>query len=208
MRRLIRFDFSVPILFMAASTVIAAEPNSDAGKMPVAASIETTLGTASRQIRQFAFDGDAGTYFGSVQNPGTADHFTLVFDEPVEVKSIAVVTGRADGGDALDAGKLETSVDGKSFQDRANFTGGTVHAIPGPRPIRAIRISPTQPLTHPLAIRELTIDSAPSVAVFGYPVEFIIDVTDAPEIKEWAEKVAGVREVVSDDQRTTEERWL
>ena len=129
MRRLNRFYSSIPILYMAASMVVAAEPKRDAGKMPVAASIETTLSTASRQIRQFAFDGDAATYFCSAQNPGTADDFTLVFDEPVEVKSIAVVTGRPDGGDALDAGKLETSIDGKTFQDRANFSGGMAHAI-------------------------------------------------------------------------------
>ena len=132
--------------------------------------------------------------FARVKTRVAADHFTLIFDEPVEVKSIAVVTGRPDGGDALDAGKLETSIDGKTFQDRANFTGGMAHAIPGPRPIRAIRIKPAQQLTHPLVIRELTIDSVPPVAVFKYPVEFIIEVADAPEIKAWAEKVARVCE--------------
>jgi Peptidase of plants and bacteria/F5/8 type C domain len=194
MQRLSRFYFSIPILYVTASTAVAAEPNVSAGKLPVVASIETTLSTASRQIRQFAFDGDAATYFCSGKNPGTSDHFTLVFDEPVEVKSIAIVTGQPDGADALDAGTLETSFDGKTFQDRANFTAGMVHAIPGPRPIRAIRIKPAQQLGHPLAIRELTIDSVPGVAVFGYPVEFIIDVADAPEIKEWAEKVARVCE--------------
>src|ERR1700722_5084554 len=122
MQRAIRFILSIQMLWMAASAAVAAESEPKSAKAAATARIETTLSTASRQIRQFAFDGDAGTYFGSVQNPGTADHFTLIFDEPVEVKSLAVVTGRPDGGDALDAGKLETSVDGKSFQDRANFT--------------------------------------------------------------------------------------
>ena len=70
----------------------------------------------------------------------------------------------------------------------------TAYAIPGPRPIRAIRIKPNERLAHPLAIRELTIDSEPPVAVFKYPVEFTLDVADAPEIKEWAEKVARVCE--------------
>jgi hypothetical protein len=64
------------------------------------------------------------------------------------------------------------------------------YAIPGHQPIRAVRIKPTEQLMHPLAIRELTIDSEPPVAVFKYPVEFIVDVADAPEIKEWADKVA------------------
>jgi Peptidase of plants and bacteria len=194
MRRMTRFCFTVPILFLAAATAVGAEPNLKSNKPPVTASIETTLSTASRQIRQFAFDGDPGTYFGSVQNPGMSDHFTLIFDEPVVVNSIAVVTGRPDSSDMLEAGKVETSVDGKTFHDRANFTAGVAYAILGSRPIRAIRIKPGQQLAHPLAIRELTIDSQPLVAAFKYPVEFIIDVTDAPEIKEWAEKVASVCE--------------
>ena len=142
MHRSIPFLQSVKILFIAASTAVAAEPDPESGKSAVTASIETTLSTSSRQIRQFAFDGDAGTNFGSVQNPGPADHFTLVFDAPVEVNSIAVFTGRPDGGDILDEGKLETSLDGKTFHDSANFTGGTAYAIPGSRPIRAIRFKP------------------------------------------------------------------
>jgi hypothetical protein len=190
MQRPIRFLLSIQILWSAAAPIVAAESDAKSGKAVVTARIETTLSTASRQIRQFAFDGDAGTYFGSAQNPGSADHFTLVFDAPVVVSSIAAATGRSDGGDMLDAGKLETSADGKTFQDRANFSAGTAYAIPGGRPIRAVRIKPSEPLAHPLAIRELTIDSEPPVAIFKYPVEFILDVADAPEIKEWAEKVA------------------
>jgi hypothetical protein len=73
---------------------------------PVAATIETTLATASGQIRQFAFDGDGNTFFASAQNAGRADHFTLVFDEPVAVKSVAATTGRPGGGDRLDVGVL------------------------------------------------------------------------------------------------------
>ena len=32
------------------------------------------------------------------------------------------------------------------------------------------------------------------MAVFRYPVEFLVDVSDAPEMKEWAEKAARVCE--------------
>ena len=190
MKRPIRYVLTIQILWMAVSPAVAAEPDVKSGKLIVTARIETNLSTASRQIRQFAFDGDLDTYFGSVQNPGSADHFTLVFDAPVVVNSIGVATGRPDGGDALDAGTLEMSTDGTTFHVRANFSGGKAYAIPGPQPIRAVRIKPSEQLTHPLAIREVTIDSEPPVAVFKYPVEFILDVADAPEIKEWAEKVA------------------
>ena len=192
MRRFIRLCVSVQTLCIAVSTAVALDPKSDHAKAPVAATIETTLTTKSHQIRQLAFDGDDRTYFSSVQNPGKADHLTFVLDEPVIVKWITVATGRPDGSDKLEAGMVEASTDGKAFHNRANFTDGAAFAVPGDRPIRAIRIKPATDLNHPLVIRELKIESDPPVAVFKYPVEFNVDVTDAPEIKDWALKVARV----------------
>ena len=47
------------------------------------------------------------------------------------------------------------------------------------------------------------------MAVFKYPVEFIIEVADfARDQGMGGEGCASVREVVSDDQRRTQERWL
>jgi hypothetical protein len=43
-------------------------------------------------------------------------------------------------------------------------------------------------------IREIEIESDPPVATFRYPVEFTVDVSDAPAMKEWAEKAARVCE--------------
>src|SRR5262245_39769588 len=85
----------------------------------VAATGETTLQTGAGQIRQLAFDGDPSTYFASAQDAGGGDHFTLVFDRPVAVRSVAVSTGRPRGGDRLDAGVLEVSADGKKFEPAA-----------------------------------------------------------------------------------------
>ncbi len=157
---------------------------------PVAAAIETTLATAKGQIRQFAFDGDPGTFFASEQNPASTDHFTLVFDKPVKVKSIGVITGRADGSDSLEEGKLAVSTDGKSFRELAPFAQGKSQATLKGEPILAVRIQPGAKSDHHLAIRELTVESDPPVAVFKYPVEFVIDVADEPKMKEWAENVA------------------
>ena len=39
-------------------------------------------------------------------------------------------------------------------------------------------------------IREIVVESPQPVATFRYPIEFKVDVTDAPEMKEWADKVA------------------
>ena len=97
MRRWISFLVAAPLLWLPASYAPAAKP--------VAAIVETTLTTADGQIRQFAFDGDPDTYFASEKNPTAADHFTLVFDKPVAVKSVTATTGRPKGGDALEAGR-------------------------------------------------------------------------------------------------------
>lgn len=187
-QRPIRFVLSILPL-----SIPAVAPGAQATKPavpPVAAAIDTTLGTASGQIRQFAFDGDEGTFFASVQDAGTTDHFTLVFDTPVAVSSIAVVTGRPDGSDGLDAGTLQVSTDGTAFGDLAPFAQGAARGRPDGRSIRAVRIRPEAVLKHPLAIREIAVESDPTVAIFRYPVEFLVDVSDAPEMKEWAERVA------------------
>jgi hypothetical protein len=158
---------------------------------PVVVAIETTLATAEGQIRQFAFDGDPATFFASKNNPVGTDHFTLVFAKPVKVKSISVLTGRADGSDALEGGKLAVTGDGKSFRELARFTEGKSQATLKGESIVAVRIQPGAKSDHHLAIRELLVESDPPVAVFKYPVEFVIEVADEPRMKEWAENVAN-----------------
>jgi hypothetical protein len=160
----------------------------------VAAVVATTLKTASRQIRQFAFDGDPDTYFASANNAGKSDHFTLVLDKPVALKSVRVITGKPEGGELLSNGMLEVSTDGKTFAAITKFADGVAQAKADGKQVQAIRVRPSEDLQHPLVIREFVIESEPKVAVFRYPVEFVVDVSDAPEMKEWAEKVASVCE--------------
>jgi hypothetical protein len=105
-----------------------------------------------------------------------------------------VTTGRPSGEEKLDAGTLEVSRDGKKFEQVAQFTGGVAKARSAADKIRAIRIKPAVDLDHPLAIREFSIQSQPPVARFEYPVEFVVNVTDAPEMKVWADKVAAICE--------------
>lgn len=163
-------------------------------KPAVAAVVETSLPTAERQIRQFAFDGDPKTYFASAKNPTQDDHFTLLFDAPVAVKAIAVTTGKPDGGDKLDAGALEGSADGTTFEPLAGFVDGTVRDAANGRSLKAVRVRPSTEMKHPLAIREWIVESDPPVAEFKYPVEIVPVTDDAPELKDWAEKCARVCE--------------
>jgi hypothetical protein len=156
---------------------------------PVVALIETTLTSRDAQTRRFAFDGDAASFFASNEPPGADDHFTLVPDRPVHLRSVAATTGRADGGDAVRSGTIEVSADGLTFHPLARFTGGTARGGQADGTVRAIRIKP-RPAAGPIAFRELTIDSDPPVATLRYPVEFVVDTADAPDLMRWAESTA------------------
>lgn len=169
--------------------LLGAQP---AAESIVAATVESSLKSAPGKIRQLAFDGDADSYFASADHAKAGDHFTLVFDKPVTLKSVVATTGRPGGDDVL-AGTLEMSADGKTFVELATFAGGRAEAKPG-KSCQALRIKAGGDMKHPLVVRELAIKSEPLVAVFKYPIEFIVDVSDAPEMKEWADKVARLCE--------------
>jgi hypothetical protein len=155
--------------------------------------VESSLPTAGGRIRQFAFDADPATYFASDRNPTKADHLTLTFDHPVALRSVAVLTGRPGGEDAL-SGVLDVSADGTAFETVATLANGKAEAVGRGRAVKAVRVRPTEDLKHPLVIREITIDSDPKVVTFRHPIEIALDVTDAPEMKEWGEKVVRVCE--------------
>jgi hypothetical protein len=185
---------AVASLSAAADPDPAKPPTGASEKAPVAVTVETTLETESDKIRQFAFDGDRQSFFVSARKPTTADHFTLVFDKPVAVKSILVATGRPKESDRLDPGVLEASADGKTYSELSRFADGVARAKPQGRKTQALRVRPTVDLKHPVAIGEFVIDSDPPVTVFKYPIEIIVDVSEAPEMKNWADKVARVCE--------------
>ena len=108
------------------------------------------------------------------------------------VQSVAVTTGRPKGGDDARRRRAGSVRRRQTFRELARFEDGTAGGKPASK-VRAIRIRPGE-LKHPLVIREIKIESDPPVATFRYPVEFTIDVSDAPDMKEWAEKAARVCE--------------
>jgi hypothetical protein len=163
---------------------------------PVPAVIKTPLASEGGQIRQFAFDGNLDTFFLSQEKLRASDHFTLVFDRPVLLGSIAVVTGGSGSkkSEILEAGTLEVSPDGLSFTSLASFSGGNVRAQGRGERVVAVRIKSISGQEHPLAIREFTIASDPPVAIFRYPIEIAVDCSDSPEMREWAETAARLCE--------------
>jgi len=176
-----------------ASAPLVAQPAAPAPRHVVRAAIESSLPTAGGNIRQFAFDGDPKTGFASVGSPKAGDHLTLVFDAPVTLRSASLVTGRVDGTDTLPAAAWEVSTDGTKFTPAGLATGG-YGGIQAHGPVRALRLRVNHDLTHPLVVREFTIDTEPKVVPFRHPIEFVLDVTDAPEMKAWGDKVVRVCE--------------
>jgi hypothetical protein len=161
---------------------------------PVPVVITTSLPTAGANIRQFAFDGTDATHFAGGPTMKRDDHLTLTFDRPVSVRSLTVTTGRATGDDRLTAGVVEWSADGKAFDSSAKFTDGKASGDGAGKWVRAIRIRATEDSDRPLVVREIAIASIPAVIPFRFPVEFTLDVSDAPDMKEWAEAVVRVCE--------------
>ena len=186
-----------------------------AGAEPVAATIETTLTTRDAQIRQLAFDGDA-TSFESAEPPGADDHFTLVLDRPVRLRSIAAVTGRPTAATRSGPARSRSPTTARPSAS----SPGSLAARPGAdRPTGPSGRSGSSPAprTGPIAIRELTIDSDPPVATFRYPVEFVVDTAEAPDLKPWTESAARACECAyalindelgSDGYRPPRRIWL
>ena len=149
-----------------------------------AATVTSSLTSAPGGIRQFAFDTDNGSAFVSTANPTDTDHLTLTFDMPVKLRAIKAVTGRADGTGVLPGSALEVSPDGVTFTPVADAF---------PLSVQAIRVRPGVQKV-PLIIRDFEIDSDLKIARFRYPVEFTVNTSDAPELREWTENVARVCE--------------
>jgi len=137
-----------------------------------------------------------------IANAGSGDHFTLVFDEPVAVKSIAVETGKTAGGDKLDAGSLQVSADGKAFEPLARFADGAVRSElkdrPGPGDPHQARDRSEASAGDPRAGCRVR----PPVATFRVPVRVRRGrLGRARDEGVGREGRAGVRAVVPDDQR-------
>jgi hypothetical protein len=183
-----------PHLVIAAFFVLVSTSATDA--QPVAAVVESSLKTAAGNIRQFAFDGNLDSYFASTKNPDKDDHFTLIFDKPIAVHKVTLFAGDPKGSDGFGPGNIEASSDGKEFKVVVNLHADKklVVEFNEKSPIKALRIKPIGPWKHPLIVREIQIESEPKVVAFKYPIEFNVDVSDAPEMKEWADKVARICE--------------
>ena len=202
----IRYGFAILLLFFSGALLSAQTKTAETAVLAV---VESSLKTDGKQIRQFAFDGDGETYFASKNNPSKDDHFTLKFDRPVAVKTVEVTTGNPKGGDTLEAGILEVSEDGKKFTELAKFKDGKASVKVDGKKILSLRIKPTEDMKHPLAIREIVVDSEAE----GGDIQASDRIRCGCERRAGDEGVgreggAGLRTAVSDDLRGIAQRWL
>lgn len=153
---------------------------------PVVATVESTMPTAGPQIRHYALDGKLETYFASKDAAKAGDTFTVRLDRPVMATVITASTGLDGGKDRLDAGDLEVSADGTTFEKVAGLADSSWRFETSPRAVMALRMKLTADLGHPLAIREIAIQSVPPVPAFAHPVEFEVDTADDPSLAPWA----------------------
>jgi len=170
------------------SQLLAAPPEA------LPAKVESTLKSRRDHIKQCVLDGDAASYFASADNASKADHLTVKWDRPVALKSLEVLTGKPDGSETLTAGELQLSADGVKFENAAKFANGGAKLQGKGRKVQAVRVQPTADLGHPLAIREIKIESDPPVAVFKYPLEISIETNDDPDLQAWLDKVIRICE--------------
>jgi hexosaminidase len=107
-------------------------------------------------------DGSQDSVFWGRKIIKPGDTFTLIFNEPQNLSSIKVITGKkvnGGGSDSLIAGdRLEISRDGKKFTKVATFDHqGIAHYKGEQIKVKAIRLKATQPQRKWLMIREIEI---------------------------------------------------
>ena len=123
---------AVPCFVVAAFSPLAAE------SVPV----QLSCGMEARpgHNAMFAVDGDEGTWFATQRGVKAGECFTVIFNEPMRVEKLSVLTGYADGRERLAEGAIEVSEDGAAFTEAANLTDGAV-SVAGPgRVLKAVRL--------------------------------------------------------------------
>src|SRR5690606_27656033 len=94
----------------------------------VVATVDCTLPSERRHIRQFAYDGDESTYYESAEPIAAETSFTFKLDAAVDLKSVDVLTGTDEGEQSLAAGVLEAAGEDGEFREVAKFADGKATA--------------------------------------------------------------------------------
>jgi hypothetical protein len=152
---------------------------------PAPMTIKATLPTQGDHVPQCVYDGKTDTYWQPSEAPKSGSALTLTFREPAKLKRVEVAGGTPDGKNPVEGALVEWSADGKEFQQAATLKSGAAKADLGGKTVKALRIRWTADAASAPAIREITLDSSPALAVFKYPLEVVMDASEVTDMKDW-----------------------
>src|SRR5579871_3276443 len=153
--------------------------------------IYSTMPSTSAHRPEMAMDGDLNSYFKSVNGMSDGDDFIILLSRPIPLQSLRITTGDNDHQDTLTEGYVETSADAVHYSKAAAFDKeGVVDATLRGRPVQALRIRVDRGKSAPaLVVREIALKSPVQVSHVQYgPGRGFIDLSQAPDLVEWARK--------------------
>jgi hexosaminidase len=146
--------------FHDAAGIRRAEPfDPPARKAKDGATVDTSLGTYQDHWAELAFDGRPDTFFWADRALREGDHFTLTLGQALAAPApVAVATGgpASRNGDQLEAGTLEVTADGTTWQALATFAEGKADGT-APAGTKALRLRVTKPQSNWLIVHEFRI---------------------------------------------------
>lgn len=125
-------------------------------KLARAGKIESSLGNYQDYYPEFAFDGDPETFYWSDRGLVAGDHFTLVLDEPVELKRVTFLLGTDRyRQEYVHVGVLEVQDEAGEWTKVTDLNSARVEVeLPGKK-IKAMRLRVGEPQRFWLIVREI-----------------------------------------------------
>ena len=160
---------------------------------PVDANIYSTMPSTDAHRPEMALDADPSTYFETVGGMGDGDDFLVLFSRPIPVTSIKVTTGDGQGHNLLSKAILEATADGDSYHKVSDFkAGGIAEADVNGDEVMGIRIRlPKDGSADRLVIDDIAVTSTVPISQAQLaPGRAFVDVSKAPDVKDWAERAA------------------
>ncbi len=144
---------------------------------------------------ELAFDGRSETWFESGKNILPESYIQFQFPVPITGEITIKTGGILHDDHELEDAVLESSSDGKSWQELAEFFEGELVSPSVPAQTRYLRIRITAAQDHPFAIHEINLSEAMLVPNFKetrniamdkvntIPISFVCDFSEYPELR-------------------------